>query len=148
MKKALSILAIVLTLGALGYQVANAGPGRDWGPGNSNGPAFNTATGEKWQAFKNDTADLRKQLREKRRAYFKLMQGDKVDKKAAEALWSDMFDLRTQIRAKAAAAGLQLPMRGFGRHRHHRDRRCDCGCRGPRGNGYSPAGQNGAPGPQ
>lgn len=145
MKKALSILAIALTFGALSYQIAKAGPGRGWGPGN--GPAVTAANSEKWQAFKADTADLRKQLGEKRRAYFNLMKGDKVDKTAAEALWSDMFDLRAQIKAKAAADGLQLPARGF--RRHGWGRRGGCGCNGPRGGGYSAAGPDDAtnPGP-
>ncbi len=134
MKKALSILAIALTFGAINYQVAIAGPG--WGggrgPGNCNGPYATTENSEKWQAFKEDTADLRQQLRENRRAYFTLMNSDKVDKNAAETLWSDMFDLRAQIKAKATAAGLQLPPRGFGRHNRGRH-----GCNGPRRIGYS-----------
>ncbi|MEJ2690236.1 MAG: hypothetical protein P8130_09860 [Deltaproteobacteria bacterium] len=141
MKKALSILAIALTFGVFSYQIANAGPGRGWGPCNCNGPYANTENSEKWQAFKNDTADLRRQLREKRRAYFSLMNGEKIDKKTAETLWSDMFDLRAQIKVKATAAGLQWPARGFGRHRWGGH-----GCNGRRGIGYSADGPDGAPG--
>jgi Spy/CpxP family protein refolding chaperone len=141
MKKALSILAIALTLGVFSYQAANAGPGRGWGPCNCNGPHANTEKSENWQAFKKDTTDLRQQLREKRRAYFSLMNGEKVDKKKAETLWSDMFDLRAQIKAKAMAAGLQWPARSFGRHRWDGH-----GCNGPRGIGYSTDVPDGAPG--
>lgn len=138
MKKTLFILAITLTFGLVAFQTANAGPGRGWGPGNCNGPYANAANSKQWQQFKKDTAELRQQLREKRRAYFDLMHGEQVDKKAAEALWSDMFDLRAQIKAKAAADGLQMPTKGFGRGRfgrHHRRGGCDC--QGPRGVGYS-----------
>ena len=143
MKKALSILAIALAIGLTGFQLANAGPGRGWGPGNCNGPCASTETSEKWQAFKDDnTAELRQQLREKRHDYFDLMNSDNVDKDAAQKLWSDMFDLKAQIKEKAATAGVELPARGFGRH-GWRDHRCN----GPRGIGYSADGPDDMPCP-
>ena len=119
MKKTMTALAIALTIGVLGYQIADAGPGR-WGGGGGpsycNGPYDDTdaSSSQEWQTFRKDTADLRKQLIEKRRQYFSLMNGENVDKNAAQALWSDMFDLRKQIRDKAEAAGID-PEEGFGR---------------------------------
>ena len=109
MKKTMTALAIALTVGVLGYQIADAGPGH-WGggggPGGCNGPygASNAAPSQEWQTFRDDTADLRKQLREKRTEYHTLMNGENVDKDAAQALWSEMFDLQKQIRDKSEEA--------------------------------------------
>jgi len=143
MKKTMIALATVLTVGVLGYHVANAGPGRwggDWGPGPGycNGAYDDdsaSAPRQQWQTFRKDTADLRKQLTEKRHEYFTLVNGDKVDKNAAQALWSDMFDLRQQIRTKAEAAGID-PAEQFGRHRGRGWGQRGYGCNGPRGGGY------------
>lgn len=141
MKKTLSILAIALTVGLIGYQLANAGPGRGrhggWGPDGCNGPNANAENCKQWQAFKEDTADLRKQLREKRHEYFTLMKSDKVDKDVAQALWSDMFDLKAQMREKAADDGVDLAQV------FDRNRRGGHGCNGPRGVGYFTDGPSG-----
>jgi Spy/CpxP family protein refolding chaperone len=144
MKKTMTALAIALTLGVIGSQIANAGPGRGWrggwGPGRCNAPYCNTEGSEKWQAFRKDTADLRRQLSEKRAEYFDLMNGENIDKHAAQSLWSEMFDLKSQIREKAKAAGID-PQEVFGRGRGWRGYACN----GPRRGGYFCGGPDGVP---
>lgn len=139
----MAALAIALTLGVVGNQIANAGPGHGWrggwGPCGCNGPSYSTETNEKWQAFRKDTADLRRQLSEKRAEYFDLMNGENIDKQAAQSLWSEMFDLKIQIREKAKAAGID-PKEIFGRGRGWAQRRGGYFCDGPDGAPFSGSG--------
>ena len=145
MKKTLTALAIALTVVVIGYQIADAGPGRGWRGCNGPYGAYNSAPSQEWQTFQDDTADLRKQLHEKRAEYVAVMNGDNVDKDAAQALWSEMFDLKSQIREKAVAAGIN-PEDGFGPGRGRGPGRGEYTCNGPRGGGYFCDGPNGAPG--
>ena len=146
MKKTMTVLAIALTVGVLGYQIADAGPGRwggGFGPGYCNGYGTDaSATSQEWQTFQDETADLRKQLFEKRNEYFSMMNGENVDKDAAQALWSDIFDLQKQIREKAEAAGID-PQEGFG----PRGGRRGYAWNGPRGGYFCNGPYSGGPAP-
>lgn len=115
MKKTLITLGLVLAVGFLGLNSAKAQWGGGYGPGACNGPG--NFTGETSSAyedieqFHNDTAELRKQIFEKRSEYFEVMSQETPDKVLAGQIWSEMFDLQNEMRTKAAEAGMPS---GFG----------------------------------
>ena len=65
------------------------------------------------QEFMDATEGLRTELLAKRSAYFELMNSTSPAKEEAQQIWSEMFDLQTQIRAKATELGI-TPMGGPG----------------------------------
>jgi len=113
--KKFTVVALILAFGIIGLQqLAKAGPG--WacaGPGyGASRQAFNSESQQTWENFYNDTAPLREELFAKRTEYNEAMSQEVIDKELAGKLWGEIFDLQTQIREKATAAGLRP---GFGR---------------------------------
>ena len=108
MKKTILAAALVMAVGFAGYNVAQAG----FGPGGCNGPggwgAENgpTVTYEEMEQFHNDTSELRRQLFEKRAEYFEVVNQEDPDKELAKTLWSEMYDLQSEMHQKAEAAGM------------------------------------------
>jgi len=109
MKKSLSIMAILFTVGSLAF-ISNVSAGRgQMGPGHTPGVSCRqqgTVDPKLHQQFMDESEGLRTALQEKRAAYFEMMRAESPDKATAQQLWSEMFDLQTQIRAKAAALGI------------------------------------------
>ena len=115
MKKVLATLAVVLTLSFVTIQVASAAPG--WGNGwGCNGPGYGRFGSseeakkayEAREQFYADTAEIRKELYEKRSEYFDIVNGENGDKEAAKELWSKIFDLQKEIRSLAEEKGVFL----------------------------------------
>ncbi|MCK5228581.1 MAG: hypothetical protein KAI75_06725 [Desulfobulbaceae bacterium] len=113
MKKTLTTLALVAAIGFAGVQAADArwggGGHHGNGPGNCDGSFkgmnFTEEAQEARQEFLDATTDVREQLAEKRTAYRDLMRSEDVDKEQASLLWSEMFDLRAQLKEKSAETG-------------------------------------------
>ena len=136
MKRTWLTVALVLTIGFMGYQIAEAGPG--WGGGygcqNYGGPGGGQALDEesiaKRDKFFEETTELRKELSVKQAELGALMSQENPDEKKVASLTGDVFDLRNQLRTKANESGIQ---RGFGGSNF-----CDGpGCGGPgKGRGY------------
>ena len=137
MKPLILTLAAVLAFGTLSYQIADAGPGSGRGYGGcgngpssgrgytpdyggcDGGPAFNEQDSAAREKFFADTSEIRKQLFELRQQYAETLNSDPVDKAAAEELWSQIFDLQTEIRKMAEENGITPGGPGY--------------CRGPEG---------------
>jgi len=136
MKKSLSLMAIIVTItaGSLAF-IANVSAegghmGTGPGPAHATGAACRqqgTVDPKLHQQFMDESEGLRSALHEKRAAYFEMMRGESPDKTLAQQLWSEMFDLQTQIRAKATALGI-TPMGPDGD-----EDRPPCDGMGPRG---------------
>lgn len=112
MKTAIFTLAAVLTFGLLSYQLAFAGSNTSQGYG-CGGPgvgrtALNTENSTARDKFYAETRATRKQLSDLRQEYAVVLNTDPVDKDRAEELWSEMFDLRTEIQTLAKEQGILL----------------------------------------
>lgn len=122
MKKIWLAVAMVGTLGLVGYQIADAGPGRHggmMGSGNMMGPdcgmhqgqgacgqAFDEETIKAREKFFNDTTDLRKKIVTKRAEMAAVMNSETPDEKKAAKLSGELFDLRSEFHKKAEANNL------------------------------------------
>ena len=109
MKKTVLSLVIIMGLGFVALNSAEARWGSGWGPGGCNGPRWGQNTNvnsEDRQEFYNDTFELRELLSEKQDEYYSLMNSDNVDKEQAALLWADVFDLQKELQQKAQEAGL------------------------------------------
>lgn len=120
MKKTIMTLALVVAVGLAGINIAEArwGGGGGWmmgdanyGPGYCNGPrgwnAKTSVTYENMGKFHSDTADIRKQMYEKRSEYYEVINQENPDKELAKEIWSQLFDLQNEMHEKAEAAGMQ-----------------------------------------
>ena len=110
-------LALVIAVGFAGLNVAEARWGGGWmmgnsgyGPGSCNGPGGLTGDTnfnyEDMEKFHNDSAELRKQLFEKRSEYYDAVNQENPDKELAKQIWSELFDLQNQMHEKALASGI------------------------------------------
>ena len=120
MKTLILTLAAVLVFGTLSYQFADARPfdGRGRGYGNGcgscgNGPAYSDQDSADRQKFYSETDEIRNQLFELRQQYAETLDSDPVDKEKAEELWSQIFDLQTEIRTMAREKGIVLGGPGY-----------------------------------
>lgn len=109
MKKTIMTLALIVAVGITGINMAEAGWGGCNGPGGWNSDT--SFTYEDMEKFHDDTADLRKQMFEKRNEYYEAMNQETPDKERAQQIWSEMFDLQNAMHAKALANGM---MPGYG----------------------------------
>lgn len=111
MKKTLSLLALIVTFGSLAV-IQNVSAGRDHmelDAGLTTGAHCRqqaTVDPKVHQQFLDETEGLRTELLTKKGAYAELMNSPAPDKQAAQQIWSEMFDLQTQIRAKALDLGI------------------------------------------
>lgn len=125
MKKVLAVAILASLIGFATLQTASAGWG--WGggrgngsgngPGSCGGPCVEGVSDEDQkvrQDFFDETKDLRKQLFDKRGEYSDVINQENPDKEKAAAIWSEMYDLKKQLRDKAEAAGVG-PGKGWGR---------------------------------
>lgn len=138
MKKILATTVVALILGVATFQLADAGRGNCNGPNcqgqaacqgpgncqdqancqgpancpNANGGAVDQAALDARQKFFEESAPLREKLFAKRGEYQELLRQENVDKDKANALWSEIFDLQTELRQLASDRG--LPQAGFG----------------------------------
>lgn len=123
MKKLLVAAALIASLGMVGIQqVAARGPGGCGGPQdcwqNRGGAAVQTMDAEtlkKHDAFRAETTVLRKEMAVKRAQMRALMHSENPDEAKAGDIAARLFDLRTQMQAKADQAGLQGFGPGYGR---------------------------------
>ena len=118
MKALVLTMAAVLAFGTLSYQFADARPfGRGgYGPGCGNcgnGPAFSEQDLAERDKFYEETEEVRAQLFELRQQYAEALDSDPVDKEKAEELWSQIFDLQTEIRKMAKDQGIALGGPGY-----------------------------------
>lgn len=103
MKTLITTLAVatLLAAGALAYA---HGPGYGgWSGGHMMGPMTgwgSTGTGADKKFF-DETADLRKELHEKRFEYFEASRGPYPDKEQLTNLEKEIYDLQTKIREKS-----------------------------------------------
>ncbi len=113
MKKILVSVAVIGVIGLFAQHYANAG--RGWygnpGPGcpywdSGYSQVQDPASQKDIDAFLQTTADLRKTLVMKEAEYQALMNSTNPDPAKAGALTGEIFQLRSQIRAKAVEAGL------------------------------------------
>ena len=123
MKKAILTIALVMAVGLVSFNAAEARWGGGWmmagsgyGAGNCNGPGGwnqeKKLTYEEMERFHDETTDLRKQLFEKRTEYYNVMNQENPDKELAKTLWGEMYDLQNDMHKKALAEGM---MGGDGR---------------------------------
>ncbi|MBU0479808.1 MAG: periplasmic heavy metal sensor [Proteobacteria bacterium] len=129
MKKVLVVALLVTLAGFTGLQTASAGwgwwggEGRGNGPGNGpgscGGPCAEEVSEEDQKArqeFFDATKDLRQQLFDKRSEYADVVNQENPDKEKAAAIWSEMYDLKAQLKEKADGAGFGPGTgKGFGR---------------------------------
>lgn len=89
-----------------------------WGGGRGKGPGCDkagyAANPEAWEKFMGATSEIRKELAAKQVQLDALMSGKNPDPKEAAGLSREIFDLREQLRAKAAELGLPGPGNGAG----------------------------------
>ena len=116
MKKIVTGVALFVAAGFVALHGAEARWGGNPGQGLGaycNGPGLNQQVDldqASLEKFWSETEDLRNLLAEKRNEYFETMNSEDPDKEYAAQIWSEMFDLKLQIREKAEALGLE---RGF-----------------------------------
>jgi zinc resistance-associated protein len=145
------VLALALTLGLAASSWA--GPG-GCGVGGGKMGAMNLTPDQAGkffdlkEKFRNDTADLRKQMMVKHAEFAALKKAEKpdqaaIDAKQAElkALWGQMKEKRTAFQAEAAKISPALA-KGFGRGKG-----CGMGGHDGKGSGGCPAGGPGPGGP-
>ncbi|MEN8136147.1 MAG: hypothetical protein ABFS18_11525 [Thermodesulfobacteriota bacterium] len=114
MKALIMTLAAVLTFSFVFSQFATAAPNYSRGYGyGCGGPGFGGANFSKEDfatrdKFYEDTRETRKQLFDLQEEYAKALNSDPVDKDRAEELWSEMFDLRSEIQKLAKDEGVFL----------------------------------------
>ena len=119
MKKAAVITLLVAGLGFTGLYQAQA---RGWGGGyGGNCPNFgcgqnyqmlDDASRAKFDAFRTETEDLRRQLAMKRAEKQALLSAQEPNPTDVAKVEGELFDLRTQLQSKATEAG--LPAMGGG----------------------------------
>ncbi|MDT8335118.1 MAG: hypothetical protein RQ753_05430, partial [Desulfurivibrionaceae bacterium] len=111
MKKLILVMAAIVAVGTLSYQIVDADPNRRGGGygygcngagGCGGGPGLNQGDFEAREKFYEDTKELRSQLFEKRSEYAEFMRTAPVDKILAQELWSEIFDLQEKIGKIAA----------------------------------------------
>lgn len=113
MKRFITTIAIVLTLGVVGYQVAGAAPGwgRGYGPGGCGGYGSGMM-GNSWatpdekafearEKFLDETKELRKQIVTKQAELSALYNNDDARVKDVATLRSELFDLQNDMRKQA-----------------------------------------------
>jgi zinc resistance-associated protein len=106
MKKVFLGLAILVSLGLVASQTFAWGPYRGcgmWGPGGGYYGDVDPNTAE--QNFLNNTAKLRKNLVGKEAEYDALMTRPNPDPQQAAKLSQEIFEMRSQLRAKARSYG-------------------------------------------
>lgn len=116
-RKIIVVVAIIAGLGLIGFQQAIA---RGWGGGWAGGcPGYmqnyqqlDEATRSKVEAFRTETANLRKEIAMKRAEKMALMNSQSPDPKAVAEVQGQLFDLRMEMQNKAGGAG--VPMMGMG----------------------------------
>jgi Spy/CpxP family protein refolding chaperone len=111
MKKKIVALALISSLTMATAATAN------WNKGNMGGgdcpqrqgqvQQLDQATKDKLQQFFTDNKELHKEMIMKQAAKRALMRSDNPDPAAASKLAGELFDLRTTIREKAVAAGVE-----------------------------------------
>ena len=134
MKKGILALALVVALGATGYQLAEARMGGGYGPGAGGGVGYCDGPGSgpgcanldeaalaAREAFHAATAELRKQIAVKQSLLQAAINSPTPDEARVATLTEELFELRAQMRNQAQEAGV----RGGGRG----------GCGGGRGAG-------------
>ena len=114
MKISIMTLAAVLTFSFVFNQFASAGSyaGRGYGYG-CGGPGYGgTALSKEDLAarekFYEETQEIRKQLFQAQQEYAEVLNSDPFEKGKAEELWSEMFDLRSEIQELAKESGVYL----------------------------------------
>ena len=107
MKKVFVGLAILVSLGLVASQALAWGPNYGgcgmWGPRGGYYGDVTPNTAE--QSFLNDTAKLRKDLAGKEAEYDALMAQPNPDPRKANQLSQEIFEIRSQLRAKAQSYG-------------------------------------------
>lgn len=131
MKKQIVAIALIGSLALATTATANWGKGGGRGYGGcgqmQQSQQLDPETKAKVQQFLKDHQGLRKELTMKRAEKRALMQSDNPSPEVAAKIAGELFDLRTQMREKAEAAGVDQYVgkgrKGFGgpgnRGRHH-----------------------------
>lgn len=115
MKRFAATMAVVLTLGFFGYQIAAAGPG--WGGGYGPGGCGGYGPGSGWNApdnkafkareqFLDETVELRKQIETKRAELYALYNQENPEQARIAELRGELFDLQTELRKMAIEKGV------------------------------------------
>ncbi len=111
MKKSLTVLLMSAVLGLVFLPSARAcwmGP-YGWEPGYYNQRGSDQEADRRLEQSRNEfmqeSKDLRRQLSEKKQAYYDLMGQKKPDKVQAAKLWNEIFDLQEQLKMMAAEKG-------------------------------------------
>ena len=117
MKKLIATVALVATIGFFGIQQASAQRGMGdnpdcWRANQQNVQVLDEESQKARTAFFDATTELRKDMFMKRAEMRAIMHGDNPDEKKASALAGEMFELRTQIQAKADETGWKGGMGG------------------------------------
>jgi len=111
-RKIIIAIAIIAGLGLVGFQQASA---RGWGGGcpgyGMNYQQLDDATKAKVDAFRAETANLRKEIAMKRAEKRALLNNQAPDPQAVAKVEGQLFDLRTEMQNKAGDAG--IPMMGM-----------------------------------
>ena len=106
MKKVVVGLAILASLGLIASQALAWGPYGGCGMRGSGGGYYaNVDPSPAEQNFLNDTVKLRKDLADKEAEYDALMDQPNPDPKRANQLSQEIFEIRSQLRAKAESYG-------------------------------------------
>lgn len=120
MKKLIATVALVATVGFFGIQQASAQRGMGAGIGNpdcwranqQNVQVLDEESQKARIAFFDTTTELRKDMFVKRAEMRAVMNAENPDEKKAAVLAGELFELRTQIQAKADEAGWKGGMGG------------------------------------
>jgi Spy/CpxP family protein refolding chaperone len=119
MKKKMMIMVVVAGLALVGTASAQGGKGGGYGhhgkmQGGMMYQQLDQQTRDKIKQFRDDNQSLRKEMVMKRAEKRALMNSTNPDPVAAAKIAGELFDLRTAMRAKAEAAGIDNYMGRFG----------------------------------
>ena len=117
MKKVLTVTALICAMTFAGIQTASAHGGRNYSNNNNNygycgsyGTEYSTSTDENSatiEKFRAETNSARKEIVVKRSELNALLRNDNPDEKKVAKLTGDLYDLETELEAKAEETGVR-----------------------------------------
>jgi hypothetical protein len=117
MKKLITVAALIGAISLAGAQTASAHGGRDFSNNNdycgsygsygTDDRTFTEKDAEAVEKFRTETNSVRKEIVVKRSELNALLRNDNPDEKKVAKLTGDLFDLETELEAKAEKTGVR-----------------------------------------